>query len=319
MRILGNLQAESITISGKLDCANDVTCTILDVGKDCSISGNLSAKKVNIRGTLMCDELGSEDIIIKEQAIIRGTADISGDVYVERSLICLDGVTADGEVSTGYIVAGEYAELDGRAIILSELEDGGQECKKRPTPIEIKPIAIADEDLSTIKDFDSPLASVLDDVAMFIENCQNTFPKESVASELDAIKSLAGFLPSFDALYIKLSSALNIAKEATIEDWYKDFISLTDAFISLPKWMYSSKCSDELYDNILRFLKAYETNNFGLRSRYMWVRSLNAISLLKADDRLTKEVGNHVDLCLSIMFGKIGIKSKVVKMYLPEA
>lgn len=318
LRVIGNAQAESLKISGQFDCAQDVNCTLIEVGKDCIVSGSLSAKHVDIHGSLICNELGCVELTVHEQAVIRSTADVAGDVYVDKTLVCVDGITADGIVTAEHVVAGEYADIRGEALILSDLSVS--EAKKTVGVVERTTISrIAQEPLESIKDNSSPLVNALNDVAAFLDNCQENFPNESLDESLDFIAAVGNFLPSYSNLYKSISSAVEQSEASGIIDWYEGFIAIAEAYNSIPEWLFSSAIDISVTNGLNRYLEAFNHGDFSLKSRSIWAKCLAELVALKSNARLTKALGDQVDLCLSLMYGKIGIKSRVVKMYLPDA
>ena len=318
LRVIGKAQAESFKISGQFDCAQNVNCASIEVGKECIINGSLSAKHVDIRGSLICDELGCDELMVHDQAVVRSTADVTGDVYVDKTLVCVDGITADGTVTAEHVVAGEYADISGEALVLSDLSVPVTE--KTVEAAEQTTIQrIAQEPLNSIKDYSSPLANVLDDVAAFLDNCQENFPDESLDESLDLIAAVGSFLPSYSKLYESVSVAVEHSNASGITDWYEGFIAIAEAYNTMPEWLFSSAIDICVTNGLKRYLEAFNQGNFSLKSRSTWDKCLAQLVALKSNKHLTKTLGDQVDVCLSMMYGKIGIKSRVVKMYLPDA
>ena len=251
--------------------------------------------------------------------VIRNTADVMGDVQVARSVICLEGITADGNVEAEYIVAGEYADIDGKAFVLSELGSAQETTAPVVETIESAMPSIADASFDTLKDYSSPLATVLDDVAAFVENCQEAFSGENYENEMEILKELSSFLPSFSALYKHAKSVQQIVESPAITEWYTNFLLLSDAFLAFPDWMQSSEICNHTHTMLKCYLHAFSKSNYPLKSRSVWGMCIDAMMRLKTSPYIDKPIGDSLDNCISLLYNKIGIKSRLVKMYLPEA
>lgn len=313
-KVIGDLKADKVCISGKLDCAHNIECEDLEVGRSCVVIGRLSAHSINVHDSLICNELGCDTLQSNDQVIVQGTADVTSDVNIERSLICLDGITADGIVNAEHIIAGEYAELDAHAIILSDNSDSNDiSNSKTSLP------SIANSSFDTLKDYSSPLSIVLEDVSAFIEKCQDSFSSESLDVELEMLRDISGFLPSFAILYKNVVSALDLVKEKEIHDWHPEFIIIAKAYLSMPEWMSKSAIKTNISEELLRYIDRYKHGRFPIQSRSTWSNCIDLLFHLKNDPSFDKHTIESLDACITLLYGKIGVRPRLIGLYLPNA
>lgn len=93
---------------------------------------------------------------------------------------------------------------------------------------------------------------------------------------------------------------------------------LADAYLKLPVWMEDSEIGKQLRQGIEQQLRLYQKTFYSTRSRSAWIKVLHALNALRFDKRSNKELCDLIDGCLPLVYGRIGIKPSLVKMYLPE-
>ena len=310
----------NISIGGNLQC-NKLDCADIHTNRNLTVTSELKCASLVVGGNATIGDVYCESAEIGKSLIVKHTIDSSGSVRAQRAIICFDSIVVDGCLQAPCVIVQNECDAKERqtnhTVVLSESD----EQLAPPTNDTVgQAVSIVQAPIDDIYDFESVLATRLEDTASFIDGLQNQLKELPVDDLHRYIDAYADFLPGFSILKSYITCVEDTAKAFTdgSGSWYEAFCALAQLHFNLPEWLLGSTFASDVQLRLADLLRKFTQSNYRTKSRSQWSKTLNYISRLLNDTTLKPGVIISASDALPNLYSNVGLKAPAIRIFLPE-
>lgn len=220
LRIMGDIEADSITVLGNLYVSGDIRARKLSCSKKVICEGDIDSDEIIIDDSVFSNNIACSSITASE-IIVRESVDAKEKVDVEGNVLAGDGILGYGKLSAENIIATNYfdfsGDVTGKVFDLSEDDESDE-----------------DNEVDDVGEEDIPFDEIVDVFAYEVRNQVLAWHKEEEDEFLKRIDDLSNRIPDYTMVSNLASKVIEYTYNPQIKDLY-DFLILFWARKTFPE------------------------------------------------------------------------------------